>query len=318
MRIAQIPVLLLVGALLALTGCDRVEQTALRFMLEPDAPDPLESVQVVSDIVYSQTPEGNLLLDLYLPAEESVEVDNQPLPVVLFFFGGAFEMGNKHQLALYDVHTLPLNGIAVVSIDYRLSDKAIFPAQLEDAQNALRWIHANAGQYNLDASKVGVWGMSAGGMLAALIGVGAESEGSQLTAPRVQAVVDYYGPSDFLQGDEHAPEGVDLNWAAAESWPSRYLGATIVDYPERVAATNPITYVSANVSEKYPPFLIVHGDQDSIVPFNQSELLHAALQQAGVDSELYVVEGGDHARGGEFGTPGLHRLTVEFLQRFLQ
>jgi dipeptidyl aminopeptidase/acylaminoacyl peptidase len=81
-----------------------------------------------------------------------------------------------------------------------------------------------------------------------------------------------------------------------------------------VAATNPITYVSAND----PSFLLVHGDQDKIVPFHQSELLYAALQQAGVEAELYVVKDGDHARGGEFGTPELHRMTVEFLQQHLQ
>jgi len=316
MRLTKIAALVLISSVLTLTGCDKIEQTVLSLMLEPDAPEAVAGVQVVSNIVYSETAQGDLLLDLYLPTEGSAE----PLPVVLFFYGGAFEMGNKHQLALYGINTLPLDGFAVVSIDYRLSEQAIFPAQLNDAQNALRWIHAHAGEYNLNASKVGVLGMSAGGMLAALVGTGAEVvaasgvEEGQLTPPPVQAVVDYYGPSDFMQGDEHAAEGVEPNWAAADSWPSRYIGGAIVAHSERVAATNPITYVSADD----PPFLIIHGDQDSIVPFHQSELLYAALQQAGVDAELYAVTGGDHARGGEFGTPELHRKTVEFLQQHLQ
>jgi acetyl esterase/lipase len=318
MRITTITSLILVSALLSLTGCDRIQQGVLHMMLEPAAPDTAEGIQVISNIVYSQTPQGDLLLDLYLPAAASAESAAEPLPVVLFFFGGAFEMGNKHQVGLYGVETLPLDGFAVVSINYRLSAQAIFPAQLEDAQNALQWIQAHAEQYNLDAGRVGVWGMSAGGMLAALVGVGAEPQGDMQAATttplRVQAVVDYYGPTDFLQGDAHAVEGVDLNWAAAESWASRYLGGAIGEHPDRVAATNPITYVSADD----PPFLLVHGDQDSIVPFHQSELLYAALQQAGVDAELYVVKGGDHARGGEFGTPELHRRTVEFLQQHLQ
>jgi acetyl esterase/lipase len=305
MRITKITGLILVSTLLVLMGCEKVEQGGLRMMLEPDAPDPVEGIQVVSNIVYSQTPQGDLLLDLYLPAAESIE----PLPVVLFFFGGAFEMGNKSQLELYDIHTLPLDGFAVVSIDYRLSDQAVFPAQLDDAQNALRWIHAHAEQYNLDANNIGVLGMSAGGMLAALVGTQLVDE-----AIGVQAVVDYYGPTDFLQGDAHALEGADSNWAAADSWPSRYLGGAIGDYPDRVAATNPITYVSADD----PPFLIVHGDQDKIVPPHQSEILYDALQQAGVEVELYVVKDGDHARGGEFGSPELHRRTVAFLQQHLQ
>jgi acetyl esterase/lipase len=309
MRITNITGLILVSTLLALTGCEKIEQGVLRIMLEPDAPDPVEGVQVVSNIVYSQTPQGDLLLDLYLPAAESIESFAEPLPVVLFFFGGAFEMGNKSQLELYAVDTLPLDGFAVVSIDYRLSDQAIFPAQLEDAQNALRWIHAHAGQYNLDANNIGVWGMSAGGMLAALVGTQSVER-----AIRVQAVVDYYGPSDFLQGDEHALEGAGRNWAAADSWPSRYLGGAIGEHPDRVAATNPITYVSADD----PPFLIVHGDQDKIVPPHQSEILYTALQQAGVEVELYVVKDGDHARGGEFGSPELHRKTIAFLQQHLQ
>jgi acetyl esterase/lipase len=311
MRLTKIAVLVLISSVLALTGCDKIEQIVLSLMLEPDMPKAVVGVRVVSNVVYSETVQGDLLLDLYLPAEGSAE----PLPVVLFFYGGAFEMGNKHQLALYDINTLPLDGFAVVSINYRLSGQAIFPAQLEDAQNAVRWIHAHAGEYNLDANKVGVVGMSAGGMLAALVGTGAEVVAAgQLTPPPVQVVVDYYGPSDFMQGDDHAPEGVELNWAAADSWPSRYIGGAIVAHSERVAATNPITYVSADD----PPFLLVHGDMDKIVPFHQSELLYAALQQAGVAAELYVVTGGDHARGGEFGTPELHRKTIEFLQQHLQ
>jgi acetyl esterase/lipase len=318
MPATRITCLLLVSTLLTLTGCEKIQQSVLRILLEPDAPDPIENVRVVSNIVYSQTPQGDLLLDLYLPAADS----STPIPVVLFFYGGAFEMGNKHQLGLYDTHTLPLDGFAVVSIDYRLSGKAIFPAQLEDARNALRWIHTHAGQYNLDVNNIGVWGMSAGGMLAALLGTGAEPkelvEDGQLTTPPVQAVVDYYGPSDFLQGDEHALEGVDSDWAAADSWASRYLGGAIGEHPDRVAATNPISYISADVSDKYPPFLIVHGDQDEIVPLHQSEILYAALQQAGVEAELYVVKDGGHARGGEFGSPELHHMTVEFLQQHLQ
>jgi acetyl esterase/lipase len=268
MRITKITGLILVSTLLVLMGCEKVEQGGLRMMLEPDAPDPVEGIQVVSNIVYSQTPQGDLLLDLYLPAAESIE----PLPVVLFFFGGAFEMGNKSQLELYDIHTLPLDGFAVVSIDYRLSDQAVFPAQLDDAQNALRWIHAHAEQYNLDANNIGVWGMSAGGMLAALVGTQLVDQ-----AIRVQAVVDYYGPTDFLQGDEYALEGAGSNWAAANSWPSRYLGSAIGEVPDLVAATNPITYVSADD----PPFLIVHGDQDQIVPPHQSNFCTTLYSRRG-------------------------------------
>lgn len=296
---------------LLLAGCDKIEQAVLRVMLEPDSADSVAGVEVTSNLVYSQTPQGELLLDLYRPANYS----GAPLPVVVFFFGGAFEMGNKHQLGLYDVQTLPLDGFAVISIDYRLSDQAIFPAQLEDADNALRWIDHHAADYNLDPSRVGVWGMSAGGLLAALVGTGgAEQLAATDTPRRVQAVVDYYGPTDLLQGDAHAPAGIDLNWHAPESWPSRYLGGALADQRERVAATNPVSFVSADD----PPFLIVHGDEDEIVPLHQSELLYNALEAAGVAAELYVVQGGGHARGGEFGSVALHRKTVAFLQQHLQ
>jgi len=286
-------------------------------ILEPAAPDAIEGVYVVSDIVYSQTQQRDLLLDLYLPTTDSAE----PLPVVLYLFGGSFEMGNKYQLGLSNIESLPLDGFAVVSIDYRLSDKAIFPAQLEDAKSALQWVSTHAAQYNLNANKIGVWGMSAGGMLAALVGVSSQlsvQEGKLValqggSVGQVQAVVDYYGPSDFLLGDAQAPEGVDLDWASADSWPSRYLGGAIGDVPEQVAATNPISYVSADD----PPFLIVHGDQDETVPLQQSEILYDALLKAGVVAELYVVKDGQHARGGEFGSPELHRKTVDFLRQHL-
>ena len=298
---------------LALAGCDRIEQAVLRVMLEPDSVDPVEGIEIVSDLVYSRTPQGDLLLDLHRPSDYA----GDPLPVVVFFYGGAFEMGNKHQLALYDVHTLPRDGFAVVSIDYRLSDVAGFPAPMEDAANALRWVENHAGEYNLDPERIGVWGMSAGGMMAAFVGTGGldhvVAAEAQVSRPRVRAVVDYYGPTDFLQGDEHAPADVELGWRSAGSWPSRYLGGALADIPARVAAADPTTYVTPDD----PPFLIVHGDQDDIVPLHQSELLHAALVAAGVDAELYIVKNGGHARGGEFGSEQLHRRTVDFLRRYL-
>ncbi|NND54706.1 MAG: alpha/beta hydrolase [Gammaproteobacteria bacterium] len=315
MRNSRLALLASLLLLLTVSGCDRIEDTVLSFMLEPDSVEAVAGVEAINNLIYSETPQGPMLLDVYRPADYT----GPPLPVVLFFYGGAFEMGNKHQLALYDVHTLPLDGFAVISIDYRLSDQAIFPAPLEDAANALRWIADNADEYKLDADRIGVWGMSAGGMLAALVGtVGGTDAGAigkiLAAAPRVRAVVDYYGPSDFLQGDDHAPDGVDLNWAAADSWPSRYLGDALANIPQQVAAANPMSYASTDD----PPFLIVHGDQDEIVPLHQSELLHAALLDAGVDSELYVVTDGGHARGGEFGSETLHRKTVAFLQEQLQ
>jgi acetyl esterase/lipase len=236
-------------------------------------------------------------LDLYAP-EKAKQV-----PLIVWIHGGAFLFGSKEGFPVEPVplHFL-LEGYAVASINYRLSPEAVFPAQLEDCKAAIRWLRAKADEIGIDPNRIGVWGASAGGNLAALLGTTGEVRefevGENLDySSRVQAVCDFYGPTDFLQMDANRlPDGQIHN--APDSPESKLVGAPIQDNPDKVRRVNPITYVTKNA----PPFLIVHGALDRLVPFNQSQLLVTALEAAGASVKFHPVEGGGH--GQYFGSGG--------------
>jgi acetyl esterase/lipase len=252
------------------------------------------------DLTYAQSAHPRQKLDLYLP--ENVE----GAPLIIWVHGGAFMGGSKEEWAPLEYLT---EGYAVASINDRLSQHAIFPAQIQDCKAAVRWLRAHAETYHLDPQRFGAWGASAGGHLVAMLGVTAHvaafEVGENLSfSSRVQAVVDYFGPTDFLQMDEHRlPEGMLHN--PPDSPESLLVGGAIQEMSQAVARANPVTYVSGDAA----PFLIVHGDQDPLVPFHQSLLLEAALKKAGVPVQFYQVVGGGH---GGFTDPRVNSLTREF------
>lgn len=245
-------------------------------------------------------------LDLYLPKEGT------NLPLIINIHGGAFKAGSKEQ-------GVPLDylwqGYAVASINYRLSQHAKYPAQIEDCKAAVRWLRAHAGECRLDPNHFAAWGGSAGGHLAAMLGTTADVKAFDVGAnldqsSRVQAVVDYFGPTDFLQMDAHRlPNGMTHD--PANSPESELIGGAVQENKARAAKANPITYVTPGA----PPFLICHGDQDPLVPHHQSELLAAALKQAGVPVTFYTVKGAGH---GAFQDPKVPELTREFLAKHLK
>jgi len=268
-----------------------------------------EGVQVDRDLVYAQVGQRELLLDLYRPKQPSA-----PLPVVLWVHGGGWRGGSKDSPR----RTLPLvaRGYAVASVGYRLSGEAIFPAAVEDCQAAVRWVRANAEKYGLDPNRVGAWGSSAGGHLVAMLGTCSDVETFVTDAHRdqsgrVQAVCDWFGPTDFLRMNDFAGS---IDHDAAGSPESLFLGGPIQENKQLAAKANPITYVSKND----PPFLIMHGDNDRSVPYNQSELLAAALAKAGVEATLYRVQGGGHGFGGATDTPEqLFEMVARFFDKHL-
>jgi len=263
------------------------------------------------DIPYAKVSGNDLLLDVYRPARPKAE----KLPLLVWIHGGAWRNGSKQDGR--QVAPFVLTGEYVgASINYRLSGEATFPAQIHDCKAAIRWLRAHAEEFGVDDRRVGVWGSSAGGHLAALLGTsGGAPElegdvgGNLAYSSRVQAVCDFFGPTDFLQMDAHSTNH-KLIHDAADSPESQLIGGPIQKNPEKVARANPITYVTPDD----PPFLIVHGDQDPLVPYNQSELLHAALDQAGVPTELHKVVRGGHGRGGEFGSPELQQRVANFFE----
>jgi acetyl esterase/lipase len=246
-------------------------------------------------------------LDLYLPEQ------GENLPLLIWIHGGAFRMGSKEGSS---DDPLPFGylaqGYALASINYRLSQHAIVPAQIVDCKAAVRWLRAHAARFNLDPTRFVAWGPSAGGNLAAMLGTtGHVTEldvGENLAvSSRVQAVVDYYGPTDFLQMDnQRLPDGQIHN--APDSPESELVGGPIQENKEKVAQCNPITYVSSDA----PPFLIIHGEKDPLVPYQQSVILVEALQKAGVDVTFYTVKGAGH---GGFTDSQVPELTEAFLAK---
>ncbi|MBI1390388.1 MAG: alpha/beta hydrolase fold domain-containing protein [bacterium] len=259
---------------------------ALLTQAQPGASRLPEGVTTERDVVYSTVDGIDLALDVIYPANADASLH----PLVVWIHGGAWLAGDKsgNPAAMLVSH-----GFAAASINYRLTQQAIWPAQIHDCKAAIRFLRAHAEQYRIDSKRIGVWGSSAGGHLAAMLGTSGgvselEGDGGWLDqSSRVQAVCDFYGPTNFKRMLDQ-PSAMDH--ASADSPESRLVGGRVADMEETVRSADPITYINADD----PPFLIAHGDRDMTVPFNQSQLLYDALQAANVESELIVVEGGGH------------------------
>jgi acetyl esterase/lipase len=247
-------------------------------------PQPAQGKRVLKDIAYG--PHERNKLDLYLPRTDG------PAPVVVWIHGGGWEKGSKEGF----IPALPLlgEGFAVASINYRLSQQAIFPAQIQDCKEAIRQLRSMAKDFNLDADHIGVWGASAGGHLVALLGTTddaafATGSESKKFSSSVQAVCDWFGPSDFLHWGKYDASN------PGDPRPSpltRLLGGLVVEKQELAKKASPVVYAS----KASAPFLIFHGDKDTLVPLQQSEVLNEALKKAGAESALVVIK--DNGHGG--------------------
>jgi acetyl esterase/lipase len=261
-----------------------------------------------------------LQLELLVPSGTSA-----PVPVVVWIHGGGWFSGSRLPIPS-GVSALCSQGYAVASVDYRLVPDAIWPAQLHDVKAAVRWLRAHADSYGLDPDRFAAWGDSAGGHLAATLGttgglssvtIGRASvdlEGSVGDhldeSSRVQAVVDWYGATDFLQMRFYPTTS---NHDAMGSPESKFVGGPIQKNPERSATANPISHVSSDD----PPFLVMHGTIDDLIPFNQSELLVEALRQRGVPVSFVPVPEVGHGGGG-FTTSANYQAVYSFLDARLR
>ena len=268
------------------------------------------AAKVQEDMVYGRVDGIDLKMDVYSPSNAT----GRPTPAVMYIHGGGWKLGGKSMLVMMPGPSeLLRRGYLIVSIDYRLAPKYKFPAMLEDAQMALRFLQANAQRFNLDSHRIGVMGDSAGGHLAALLALTATSTRSQgsSTSNRVVAVVDFYGPSDFTSGDLHASKTTIRLLQDA-------FGATGADDPVLIRAS-PVSYISSNA----PPFLILHGNRDGLVDIKQSEELQERLKAAGVDSTFIVITNFAHGYTplGLKSSPdnaGLTKLVADFFDRTLR
>ena len=231
-----------------------------------------------ADLTYKVVQGLELKLDLYLPEKTGA-------PLVVWVHGGGWQDGGKANPPAAEY--LVSRGFAYASIRYRLSGEAKWPAQIEDCEDALRWLRERSAEFGYDARKVGAWGLSAGGHLVAMLGTRSKGAG------RADVVVDYFGPTDFLRMNDRKGR---IDHDAPGSPESKLLGAAIQTVPELVKTASPPAFVSKGSA----PMLIVHGDKDPLVPIEQSGLLRDALKQAGVVHEYVVIEGGGHGGAGFF------------------
>lgn len=265
----------------------------------PQQPRPLPpNIRAERDIVYAKIGDRELKLDIYLPTAESPT----KRPLIVWIHGGAWRAGTKEQTPI-----LPFvqQGYAGASIGYRYTQEAPFPANVDDCKAALRWLRANAEKYNIDPARVALWGSSAGGHLVAYLGTTGDDP-----ATRVQAVVDWYGPTRVARMS-HYPSAMDHD--SPESPENQLIGALIQQNADLAEKANPARYASKDD----PPFFIQHGDADPLVPMEQSEILATALKAAGAKVEFEVLHGAGHG-GPQFQNPQNLQKVKAFLDRALK
>lgn len=256
--------------------------------------------RVLPDLVYARPGGIELRLDACIPPSPT------PLPVVVWIHGGGWRAGDRRDnhppLAL--LKAVP--GLAVASIDYRLSHQARFPAQIQDCVAAVRWIRANAAANNLDPARIAVWGASAGAHLAMLLGASGGKEWDEAGGERVQAVVSWFGPADLTEAAQ-ARAGFEGH-ARADSGVAQLLGGTVAEKLELARRASPITHVAKGC----PPFLLMYGDRDPIVPVDHGWRMQQALAAAGAKADLEVFGGNEHG-GADFERVSTMRRIGEFV-----
>lgn len=264
-----------------------------------------EEYQLIKDLEYSRPNGYSLSLDLYLPEKTG----KTPSPVVLWVHGGGWLNGSKKKCK---AAWLTEEGYAVVSIDYRLTDVAIWPAQIDDCREAVRWVRRNADKYGLDADRIGSWGSSAGGHLVALMGTLPYPRNESVSS-RVTAVCDWFGPTELLTMPPNNVGDGRTEADVAASNGAKLLGVTVKDSPKLAKRASAYD----NVSKDDAAFLIMHGDEDPGVPMKQSVQFFERLQKKKVPSQLEIIKGAGHG-GKLFDTPEVRATVAAFFDRYLK
>jgi acetyl esterase/lipase len=243
-----------------------------------------KDTSIKKDIVYAEAGGKKLLLDLYMP------VGKQEPYLIVWVHGGAWSSGSKESPPL----GLLSAGYALASVNYRLSGEAVFPALIHDIKASIRFLRGNAKKYGYRSDKIIIWGSSAGGHLVALVGTTNNDRSLEGTlgnylneSSSVQAIVDFYGPTNFLTIlNQSTPHGVSVRAPALKL----LLGKPVEEVPELAKQASPVYQVDSTD----PPLLIVHGDQDIQVPVNQSLELMAAYKKLSLPVQIEFIPGADH------------------------
>ena len=267
------------------TDSERIDPATERVYPEvTTSPD----IPVIEDIPYSNSDGAPQLLDACFPDEGTIDdASSDPRPAIVLIHGGSWRHGDKARITWRGLcQWFASEGFVAVSINYRLAPAAVFPAQLDDAQDAVRWLRdpAQVARYNIDPDRIGAFGGSAGGNLAALLGT--TGSGSLTTGARVAAVVDLSGPAD-LRREIKTTEGYTEDFGEVVL---QYLGCSSYANCPTAAAASPVTLVDPTDA----PFFVGHSI-DEFIPIEQSDKLVAALRDQGIDTTYISLEGTLHA-----------------------
>lgn len=251
-------------------------------------PAPPKGIKALRDLDYGGKNNARQKLDLYLPETKP----EKPLPLIVYVHGGGWETGSKNDCAF--VFALMQEGLyAAASLNYRLTDQGPMPAQIHDCKAALRWLRAHAEEYGYDAGRVGLFGISAGGHLVSLLGTTQDvadldgDVGTKGPSVKIACVADYAGPVDF---PNFGGKGSLIDPELPASAIGKLFGGPKRDHLKEATAASPITYVTSND----PPFLLIHGTKDVLVPYAQAQAFDAALEKAGVPHALLTGQDGPH------------------------
>jgi len=259
-----------------------------------------EDVTEYFDLPYIDGGHDRQRLDLYIPAREDKK---KKLPIVVWIHGGGWAKGSKDGIG--NCSWVLGKGYALASIGYRLTDAAVFPAQLDDCKAGIKWLKKNGAKFGVDADRIVVWGSSAGGHLVAMLGTTGDPEDP---SDDIDGVIDWFGPTELLTMQEQRTLPVHLDANAPDSFESKLIGGTLQENPEKAKAASPISHVSKDDA----PILIFHGDRDPLVPLKQSHTFMKALEKVAVPVSLVVIEGAGHG-GPAFQRESARKVILDFL-----
>ncbi len=252
-------------------------------------------VNYIKDVVYVKREKTELHLQLLIPGLHAPQLGYiGKHPLVIFVQGSGWGKQDCY-LSLPNLYPLAKAGYVVASVEYRPSEEAIFPAFLQDVKSAIRFLRAHADEYGIDPENVAIWGDSSGGHAAVMVGVTGDmeefkTEDNKEQSDAVKAVIDFYGPTDVTRINDK-PRNPEIDHSKPQ--PEDILfGGRVADHPEISEPGNPLNYITEE--KQIPPTMIVHGDQDEMVPFNQSVLLYDKLVECKKIVDFYKVLSADH------------------------
>lgn len=271
-----------------------------------------EVLSLLSGISFSCVPAWydstmrNLKMDLIIPKHKE---GHSPCPAIVWVCGGAYRVVDR-SVWVPEMLYFARKGYVVASIEYRTSNEAEFPAALIDGKAAVRYLKAHAKELCIDPERICIMGESAGGTMASLVGVTGDrkefEQGDNLNVDsRVRAVVDFYGLTDLVHAPLNEGSGVPP-WVLQD-----FLGQNYTE--ETAAKASAVTYVN----DKTPPFMILHGEADPLVPLEQSSQLYETLEKNGIEAEMYIIEGAGHG-ADEFYQDEVLELVADFLARVMK